>query len=149
VKQQNGFSKFEFAVVLVIFGVLAYLLFERLTALERETEHLAVDLTVRHINIGLKLMVGERIMRGEEPRIAELLDANPMNFLGRPQEAKVGAGGTAPDAKGWHFNPATHVLTYQARQPEAFDNREKLAWQLRGHTDELGRAVGLRLEPLK
>lgn len=143
-KRQRGLGKFEFAVVLCVFGVLAMLLLDRLVALERETERLEVALTVRHIHVGLKLAIGERIMRGEEARIAELLERDPLDFLGA---AKVGAGGTAPG--GWSFDPADRTLYYRPRQPEAFEGRERLAWRLVGHADELGRTVGLRLEPLK
>jgi hypothetical protein len=140
-RRAGGFSKFEFAVVLVIFGVLAHLLLDRLTALEHETERLEVDLTVRHINLGLRLAVGEHIMRGEESRIAALLEENPLNFLGR----KVGAGGTAGT---WFYDNGTRILTYRPRQPEAFDNREHLEWRFTGHTDEHGRTIGLRLAPI-
>ncbi|MDP1605882.1 MAG: type II secretion system protein [Rhodocyclaceae bacterium] len=143
-RRQTGFSKFEFAVVLAIFGVLATILLDRLTTLEQETERLEVELTVRHINTGIKLAVADAIMRGEEARIAGLIDENPLNFL----DLKVGAGRTTSDAKGWNYNPATHALTYHPRQPEAFTHQQKLAWRLQGHTDELGRSVGLRLEPV-
>jgi prepilin-type N-terminal cleavage/methylation domain-containing protein len=147
--RQRGFSKLEFAVVLVIFGVLATLLFDRLVALEHETERLEVDLTVRHINIGIKTAVGERIMRGEEPRIAELLKENPMNFLGHAPAGKVGAGGTAYLAGEWKFDPGSRILGYQPRQPAAFGGRTNLAWRFTGETDTLGRTIDLRLEPLK
>jgi prepilin-type N-terminal cleavage/methylation domain-containing protein len=158
--RQRGFSKLEFAVVLVIFGVLASLLFDRLVALEHETERLEVDLTVRHINIGIKTAVGERIMRGEEPRIAELLKENPMNFLGHAPAGKVGAGGTAIAGSAanrgtaylageWKFDPGSRILGYQPRQPAAFGGRTNLAWRFTGETDTLGRTIDLRLEPLK
>ena len=154
-KRQAGFGKFEFAVVLAIFGVLATLLLNRLTALEHETEKLEVELTVRHINTGIKLAVADAIMRGEEMRIAALIEENPLNFLG----PKVGAGGTAqPDAAnmgaaptlaGWHYAADSRTLHYRPRQPAAFGGRDLLRWRYTSHTDELGRTVGLRLEALK
>jgi len=154
-KRQTGFGKFEFAVVLAIFGVLATLLLGRLIALEQATERLEVELTVRHINTGIKLAVADAIMRGEEMRIAELADANPLEFLA----PKVGAGGTAqpgaantgtaPTLAGWHYTTDSRTLNYRTRQPEAFDGREQLAWRYISHTDELGRSAGLRLKALK
>lgn len=144
-KRQAGLSKFEFAVVLAIFGILAHLLLDRLTALEQETERLEVALTVRHIHTGLKLAIGERLMRGEERRIAELRDASPLDFL----ERKVGPGRTADAPGSWHYDAASHILRYRPRQPEAFDGRAVLAWRYASRSDELGRTVGLRLEPLK
>lgn len=61
--------------------------------------------------------------------------------------AKVGAGGTAPGS--WRYDPASRILGYRPRQPEAFAGRTELAWRFAGQTDMLGRSVGLRLEPLK
>lgn len=139
---QYGLSKYEFAIVLVIFGILAALLLDRLIALEHETERLEVSLTIRHIHVGLKLAIGEKIMRGQEADIAALLDRNPLEFLGEAQ--KVGAGGTAA----WRYDPARRVLHYRPRQPAAFAGREELRWQYGGRRDELGRMVGLGLEPL-
>ena len=142
-KRARGLGKFEFAVVLVIFGTLATLLLDRLVALERETERLEVDLTIRHIHVGLKLAIGERMMRNEEARIPELLQRNPLEFL---DQQKVGAGGTAG---GWHYDATRRILDYRPRQPEAFAGRTRLEWRFTGHIDEFGRNVGLRLEPLK
>ncbi|MDP2196309.1 MAG: hypothetical protein Q8J72_10040 [Rhodocyclaceae bacterium] len=164
-KRQTGFGKFEFAVVLAIFGVLATLLLGRLVALEQATEQLEVELTVRHINTGIKLAVADAIMRGEEVRIAELIDENPLNFLApqvgaggtaQPDAATMGTSqpaaanlGTAPALTGWRYDKASRTLNYRTRQPEAFDGREQLAWRYISHTDELGRGAGLRLEALK
>lgn len=131
-------------MVLLIFGILAGALAYRLIAIGHETEQLEVDLVVRNIGVGLKLAIGERIMRGEEARIAELLEENPLNFLG---ETKVGAGETASlGAKRWRYVEATRELIYQTRQPAAFDGRVELRWHLAAHRDALGRTVGLGLE---
>lgn len=135
-RRQAGLGKFEFAVVLAIFGVLATLLLDRLVELEHETERIEVDLTLRHIDIGLKLAIGERMMRGEETRIPALLEANPLDFLGTPA------------AQGWSYDAGSRTLGYRPRQPEAFGGRARLEWRYAGRTDELGRTVGLRLEPV-
>lgn len=135
-------AKLEYAVVLTVLGVLAALLLDRLVALEHETEQLEVSLTLRHINIGLKLAIGERLMRGEEARIAELLDRNPLDFLGESQ--KLGDGRTA-----WAYDPQQRMLAYRPRQPEAFNGQGTLQWRYTGDRDSQGRMVGLRLERLK
>ena len=127
--------------MLVVFSILAHLLFTRLIALEHDTERLEVDLMVRNINIGLKLAIGEHLMRGEEPRIAALVAANPLDFLGQ----KVDAGGTASR---WQFNPNDRTLRYRPHQPEAFEGQVELRWKMVGHRDDLGRTVGLKIEGL-
>lgn len=141
----RGASKLEFLVVLIVFGVLAALLLDRLIAVEHETERLEVDLTLRHIDVGLKLAVGERIMRGEEARIAELAAASPLDFLALPQDA---AAATAR-AEHWRYDAASRVLSYRVRQPAAFGGSERLSWRFISRTDAAGRTVGLGLEPLK
>lgn len=146
----RGFSKLEFLVVLAILGVLAGSLLNRLIALEYETERLEVDLTLRHIDLGLKLAVGERIMRGEEARIAELAEANPLDFLGPDiNRESVAATGRLPDLTRWHYVPAKRDLTYRVRQPAAFEGKAELRWQFVASRDKLGRTVGLHLEAAK
>jgi hypothetical protein len=143
VKCQAGSSKFEFAVVLVVIGALAHILLGRLITLEHETERLEVELTVRHINTGLKLAVAGAVMRGEEARIATLLTQNPLDFLGQHEDN--GTGNTA--RLHWHYEPDRRTLRYQPRQPEAFYG-ERLEWRFTGQQDDIGRTAGLRLEPL-
>lgn len=138
----RGATKLEFLVVLIVFGVLAAILLDRLIALEHETERLEVDLTLRHIDIGLKLAVGERIMRGEETRIAELAAANPLDFLATPRDAAAAAA----RAERWRYDAASRVLSYRVRQPTAFGGSESLSWRFASRTDASGRTVGLRLE---
>lgn len=146
----RGFSKLEFLLVLSIVGILAAALLDRLVALERETERLEVDLTLRHIDLGLKLAVGECIMRGEEGRIAELAAKNPLEFLdaGSNRESTA-ATGQPPDLARWHYAPLKRELRYRVRQPAAFDGRSELYWRYQSSRDGLGRTVGLHLETLK
>ena len=140
--------KLEIAVVLIIFGVLAHILLDRLVAMEHDTERLEVSLTIRHINLGLKLAVGEHTMRGEEVKIPRLLSRNPLNFLGE-QTRKVDADGTLHTAGHWWFDASARTLNYTPRQPEAFEGETRLAWQMLGHPDSLGRLADLHMERLK
>ena len=65
-KRQSGANKFEFAIIVVIFSVLATALMARLNAIQEEAERTEVELIVRNIRVGIQLAIGERIMRGEE-----------------------------------------------------------------------------------
>lgn len=143
--RQRGLGKFEFAVVVALLGILAAVLLDRLVELERQAERLEVDLALRNLHIGLKLAVSEKVIRGEEARIGELLDANPLDWLGAAP-AKLGAGETAPR---WRYDPATHTLSYRPRQPAAFSGREELAWHLEPIRDAAGRTTGITIETLK
>ncbi len=142
---QRGIGKFEFALVVALIGVLAFLLLERLADVEREAERLEVDLTIRNIRIGLQLAIGERIMHGEEDRMAELLDMSPVRFLGRVPAHYT--EGPVPETKpgSWRYDPANRLLEYRPRQPEAFDGRTLLRWRLASVSERGGRVTGLSL----
>jgi type II secretory pathway pseudopilin PulG len=139
-KRQTGLSKFEFAVVLAIFGILAHILLDRLIALERAAERTEVALTVRNLQTGMQLAVGAKIVRGQEAEIRSLLEEDPRNFLG----FAVGAGGTAR----WSYDPARRVLAYAPRQPAAFGGQTQLRWHYAGRHDAHGRVVGLRIDAI-
>lgn len=133
-QRQTGASKLEFSLVVTLVAILGGLLLNRLVALEAGTERLAVDLTVRNLRVGLALAKGERIMAGREDRLAELLDWNPAAFLGRPD---LGPG--------WHYDPASRLLSYRPRQPEAFAGRSELHWRLTAVVRPGGRIERLQL----
>ena len=143
-KRQHGASKFEFAVTVAIFGVLAVALLVRLNAIQVEAERTEVNLTVRNIRVGIQLAIGERIMRGEEGRINEVAEANPIDFLGhRPREFNEGR--TAESSGEWAYDPVGRELSYVPRLPEAFANARELRWRYVARLDSTGRTVGASL----
>lgn len=145
IQRQRGLGKFEFVVVVALIGILAAVLLDRLNELEREAERLEVELALRNLRLGLKLALSEKVIRGEEAHIAELLDADPLSWLG-VAPVEVGAGKTAAR---WQYDAASRVLRYRPRQPEAFAGRAELAWRLAPIRDEAGRTLGITLETLK
>jgi len=143
-KRQRGASKFEFAVTVAILGVLAAALLVRLNAIQAEAERTEVSLTVRNIRVGIQLAIGERIMRGEEERIIEVAQANPIDFLGhRPRGF---TNGPFAEASGqWAYDPVRRELSYMPRLPEAFADARELHWRYVARLDSSGRTVGASL----
>ena len=148
-RSQRGSGKLEFLLVVVLFGILAGALLARLVGIEQAAERTEVDLAVRNMRVGLQLAIGERLMRGQEERLAELVGANPIDFLGRLPLGYRGET-TEPDGPGtWRFDPASHILAYRPRQPEAFGGNEELRWRMATQqATSGGRIQGLRLENL-
>lgn len=143
-KRQLGSNKFEFAITVMIFGVLATALLARLNAIQEEAERTEVELTVRNIRVGIQLAIGEHIMRGEEDRIGEVAQASPVDFLGhKPRgftEAKL------PEAPGqWTYDPVRRELGYQPRIPGAFADATELRWRYVARVDSSGRTIGVSL----
>lgn len=143
--RQRGIGKFEFAFLVALIGILALALLVRLQRVEESAERLEVNLTVRNIGVGLQWAIGERMMHGEDHRLGELLDADPVMLLGhRPQRY-----GDAPAGPGsWWFDAQTRTLGYQPRQPSAFGGQARLYWRIVAQGTLGGRVVGLRLVPL-
>jgi type II secretory pathway pseudopilin PulG len=143
-KRQRGTSKFEFALTVAIFAVLATALLVRLNAIQEEAERTEVNLTLRNIRVGIQLAIGERIMRGEEDRIREVAQASPVDFLGhRPRDFN---DGRAPQAPGqWAYDPDRRELGYWPRLPEAFADATELRWRYVARVDPSGRTVGVSL----
>lgn len=141
----GGTSKLQFAVAVCIFGLLAAIVLVRLEIVEAEAERTAVDLVLRNVRVGMQLAVGERIIQGEEHRIADILTANPLDFLA--QRPPVGdAPGLPPVMGAWTYDHRSHELRYHPRQARAFDDGKKLRWRLVPRIDSAGRTVGVALD---
>lgn len=145
-RRQAGISKLEFSVSVAIVGVLAFLLQGRLLNLEAETERLEVDLTLRNARVGLQLAIGERLMRGEEHRLGELLETNPIKFLGREPQGYIGETTKRGGPGSWRYDERTRTLSYRPRQPAAFGGTVELHWQMRSSGVRGGRVSGIRIE---
>lgn len=143
-KRLRGASKFEFAIVIAVFGVLAAILMARLTAIQAEAERTEVELTIRNIRVGIQLAIGERIMRGEEDRIAEVAQASPIDFLGHRPRGFSDAR-RAEAAGQWAYDPVRRELSYLPRLPGAFADAEELRWRYVARLDPDGKTVGASL----
>ncbi len=142
--RQAGATKFEFALTVAIFGVLAALLLQRLALIEEEAERTEVDLTIRNMRVGIQLAIGERIMRGEEERLAEVAAASPVDMLGKRPRGFV-AEPAATAAGEWAYDPRRRELRYLPRLPQAFGGAEELRWRYVARTDAAGKVVGVSL----
>lgn len=143
-RRERGSGKFEFAVTVAIFGVLATLLLLRLNAIQEEAERTEVDLTIRNIRVGVQLAIGERIMRGEEERIVEVAQASPVDLLGhRPRGFTDDKLAQAPGQ--WAYDPLRRELSYVPRLPGAFADSPELRWRYVARVDDSGRTVGASL----
>lgn len=145
-RRQRGASKFEFALIIALVGCVSLFLAARLKGLEEAGERMEVELTIRNMRVGLQLAIGERIMKGEEAGLQELIGANPVSFLGRTPARYREDDGVAAEPGDWWFDPVSRTLGYRPRQAEAFGSMARLRWQVRARGWLGGRVVGLGLE---
>jgi type II secretory pathway pseudopilin PulG len=144
-KHQRGANKFEFAITVVIFGVLATALLARLNAIQEEAERTEVELTVRNIRVGIQLAIGERIMRGEED-IASAKWRWPVRSISSDTSRAASPMAKLRRAPGqWSYDPVRRELGYQPRIPGAFADAAELRWRYVARVDSSGRTVGVSL----
>jgi hypothetical protein len=142
--RQLGATKLEFALTVAIFGVLGALLLQRLALVEEYTERTEGDVTIRNIRTGIQLAIGERIVRGEQDRLAEVAAASPVDLLGKHPRGFV----TAPAATAagqWAYDPQGRELSYLPRRPGTFGDADRLRWRLVARTDAAGKVFGASL----
>ena len=142
--RQRGATRLEFAITVATFGVLGALLLQRVALVEEDTERTEVDVTIRNIRTAIQLAIGERIMRGEQDRLAEVAAARPVDLLGKHPRGYVAAP-AATAAGEWAYDPQRRELSYQPRQPRAFGEAGKLRWRFVASTDAAGKVFGASL----
>ncbi|MDP2823615.1 MAG: hypothetical protein Q8O52_13180 [Sulfuritalea sp.] len=145
--RQRGASKFEFAIAVAVFGILATALLLRLNVIQEEAERTEVDLTIRNIRVGIQLAIGERIMRGEEARIAEVAEASPVDLLGHRPRGFVDAPAAQISGQ-WAYDPMRRELSYLPRLPAAFADAGELRWRYVARLDSSGKTIGASLVSL-
>lgn len=148
-KRPVGASKLEFAIVIALIGVLAAALLQRIQFVQGEAERTEVQLTIRNLQVGIQLAVGELIMRGEERRMPELVAANPVRFLGKQPPGYEGEAPSPRRPGGWVFDPVLREIAYRPRLPQAFEGRDELRWRYLSVAIAPDRPVGLRLAAIE
>lgn len=148
-RRQRGANKLEFAIVVAIFGVLAFAFLQRMEQVQIEAERTEVQLTLRNLKIGMQLAVSELMMHGEERRMPELIAANPIQFLEKPPRGYEGEAAAPRHPGGWVFYPALREIAYRPHLPQAFDGRDELRWRYQSVASNAGRPGGLRLVALE
>ena len=144
-----GVSKFDFLIVVIIFGVLATALFARIDQVQADAERAEVDLTIRNIRVGLQLAVSELVMAGRDGEIRALGQRNPFGYLDAKPKGYEGER-SAPSGPGlWGYDPTQAMVLYRPRLAAAFDGRTLLRWQLRAVAAPTDKMPGLRIEALE
>ena len=122
-QKQNGFSLFEFVVAIVIVGVFAGVLLQRMLYLQEYAEMTAMNLTVANLRTGLRYKTGDLLIHDKVAEIATLADGNPINWLQTQPQNYLGEFDLQPDTdlRGkWYFDKTLHELVYTVNNRRHF-----------------------------
>ena len=156
--QARGFSLLESVVTLVLIGVCAGLLLERLAYYQEAAEKAVMELEVNKLKLALQVHIGDLIARNQPVDYVRIARENPMLWLDRPPVGYRGefARDAAADLpKGsWYFNRSSAELVYLLNQDRNFrpksDGRSLVRWRVktvRPTAAADGTVIGLQLAP--
>ena len=110
--RNRGFTFFELAVAIVIIGVLATVLLDRLHYYQELAEKAAMETAVRTIKTGLQVRLAELIVTNRQAEAAALENEDPIKWL---DEKPANYGGTyreRPERGNWYFDASARQLVY-------------------------------------
>jgi prepilin-type N-terminal cleavage/methylation domain-containing protein len=156
-----GFSLLELTVCIVLIGVFAGVLFDRLLYYEEVAEKAVVELQATTLKVALQVHVGDLISRNQKLDYAVIARENPMRWLEQPLPGYRGEFSTDAAAdlpKGsWYFDRSNAQLVYVVKLDRHFrpvsDGPTRLRWCMRplrpeGALAKDGSVVGLQFVPV-
>jgi type II secretory pathway pseudopilin PulG len=115
-QKQRGASLLEFALTIVIVGILATVLLQRLLHYQREASEAAMRMTVANVRTALEIKVAHGKLPGGMMDLTMLAEQNPfdwlkdkpVNYAGEyfsPSDEDIGEGN-------WYFDRSDKSVTY-------------------------------------
>ncbi|KFB74962.1 hypothetical protein [Candidatus Accumulibacter cognatus] len=150
---------FEWAVLWVVVGLLAFGLLSALHDASERAERLAVELTIRNMRTGMQLAMGEALMQQRESEIAAWVGNNPVHWMGSDPAGYRGECSAAESrelpAGAWCFDRDRRELVYRPRHTshlrvpsaDSGDRCNVLGWSVTRVPERMasGAFVGLKL----
>ena len=150
----------QWAVLLVVLGLLATGLLWSLDDASERAERQSVELTIRNMRTGMQLAMGEALMRQREREIASWVGGNPVDWLNTSlaryrgecteEERRSLSGGE------WCFERSRRELVYHPRHIDHLREQSEgrslpcsqLSWRVNRAPESAasGGFVGLRIE---
>lgn len=124
----RGFTLIELVVVVIVIGILAGLLLDRILPLIGQAERVAFAQVRSQIQSALLLEAAERVTRGESATLVELTRQNPMALLLKPPGNYLGPialpnNEDLPHSV-WYFDESDGRLVYVPGRRTGFEARE-------------------------
>lgn len=108
----RGFTRFEFAVVVVIAALLGGLLLERLTFYQEAAEHARFESELQTFKTGLQLRMAELISGNREQDLRQLTRESPARWLDKLPSNYAGEYPAQPESGLWYFDSGRRELVY-------------------------------------
>lgn len=126
--KQRGAGLLEFAVAVIVIGILSGLLLERLWYYQGEAERAALQMTVANIRTALEIKVAEAKLPGSSENLTLLTEENPLNLL-KDKPANYAGELYSPSAEdigegNWCFDRTDKSLIYLLNYGNSFEDSQ-------------------------
>lgn len=126
--RSRGFSLFEFAVAVIVVGLLTSLLLYRLHSYQVEARHVAVQRLVGTLRTALSVRSAQLSVAKREHELHRIIDENPMSWLVELPANYLGEyyspeGDALPDDS-WYFDRGKKELVYIRSKVKSFPRQE-------------------------
>jgi type II secretory pathway pseudopilin PulG len=135
----HGASKLEFIAAVILIGILATLLLNRLAYYEEQAEKANMEATASAIKSALRVQMSELMIQGRVRDYALLEQQNPLEWLEQKtvrdndQVGNAKTDWTLPDA--WSFDQTNHMLVYSVKHGDYFVpdsvGQKRVRWQVK------------------
>lgn len=126
--KQRGASLLEFAVAILVVGILMGLLLQRLWFYQGEAERVAVQMTVANVRAALEIKATQSKLLGRSNDLTLLTEENPLNLLKNkpvnyageffsPSDDDIGEGN-------WCFDRTDKSLIYLLNFGKSFEDAQ-------------------------
>ena len=120
----RGFSLFEMAVALAVFGILAAVLLNRVLFYQQQAEVVAAEQLIGTLRAALQLKSAQLFIGHREQELTRLADENPIGWLAEKPQNYLGEY-YAPDLKempqgNWFYDRADKTLVYLLNNSKSF-----------------------------
>ena len=154
----TGFTLFELIVVICVAGVLAAAAIERLLYYQELAEKAAMESVLAGTKMGLQIRMAELIITGNQARMAELEQENPMRWLDEPPASFAGDYRVPARGGSWYFARDARQLVYvpnSSRHLQFGGDAAELRFQVKlryaemdGGSGRMKTLSGVALEPV-
>lgn len=108
----RGFTRFEFALVVIVAALLGGVFLERLTFYQEAAEHARFESELQTFKTGLQIRMAELISDNREQELRELVRENPVRWLGKAPSGFAGEYPSRPENGLWYFDSSSRELVY-------------------------------------
>jgi prepilin-type N-terminal cleavage/methylation domain-containing protein len=144
--RSRGFALIELMLVVIIVGMLATVVLDRMLYYQERAEKAVMDATLAAIKMGLQVRLAELIITNRQAAVAQLERDNPMLWLDEPPSTYRGEYRSPAETGNWYFAADARQLVYVPNKTSYLqwnqaDSRE-LRFQVRLRYDDIETVAG-------